>query len=92
MTMAITDSEIRQIETLFAARPADAGLADEFRRHFPGLSLTRCAASDMNGEQPYRCHPHFDLHLVDRSDHCWRLTTEPARATGILLAQHKVGA
>jgi hypothetical protein len=43
--MAITDSELRQIETLFAAGPAYAGLVAEFRRRFPGLSLTRCAAS-----------------------------------------------
>jgi hypothetical protein len=89
MTMAITDSELKQIETLFAARAADGGLVAEFRRRFPGLSLTRCAASDLNGEQPYRRTSGFDLHLVDRSDHCWRLTADPARATGIVLAQHK---
>jgi hypothetical protein len=92
MTMAISDSELKQIETLFAAGAADGGLAVAFRRRFPGLSLTRCAASDMNGEQPYRQTPGFDLHLVDRSDHCWRLTAEPAHATGIVLAQHKAGA
>jgi hypothetical protein len=92
MTMAITDSELKQIEALLAATPADAGLAAVFRQRFPGLSLTRCAASDMSGEQPYRCTAGFDLHLVDRSDHCWRLTAEPARATGIVLAQHKAGA
>jgi hypothetical protein len=45
----------------------------------------------MNGDQPFRRHPSFDLHLVDRSDHCWRLTADPARATGIVLA-HKAGA
>ena len=90
--MAITDSELKQIETLFAVGAADAGVAAEFRRRFPGLSLTRCAASDMNGEQPYRCTSGFDLYLVDRTDHCWRLTTESARATGIVLAQHKAGA
>ena len=87
MTMAITDSELKQIETLFAAGAADAELAAEFRRRFPGLSLTRCAASDMNSEQPYRRTPGFDLYLVDRADHCWRLTAESARATGIVLAQ-----
>ena len=90
--MAITDSELKQIETLFAARAADGGLVAEFRRRFPGLSLTRCAASDLNGEQPYRRTPGFDLYLVDRADHCWRLTAESARATGIVLAQHKAGA
>ena len=35
--MAITDSELKQIETLFAVGAADAGVAAEFRRRFPGL-------------------------------------------------------
>jgi hypothetical protein len=93
MTMAITDSELAQIEKLIAAADmAQGALAAEFRQRFPGLSLTRCAASDLNGESPFRTTPGFDLHLVDRSEHCWRLTTEPARATGIVLAQTKARA
>jgi len=28
------------------------------------------------------------LFLVDASDHCWRITSDPAQATGIVLARH----
>lgn len=89
MTMAITDSELKQIETLLAGTAAGAALSDEFRLRLPGLSLTRCAASDVDQEVPFRRYPGFDLYLVDRSDHCWRMTADPVRATGIVLAARK---
>jgi hypothetical protein len=88
--MAITDRDLAEIETLLNAG-AGAALAAEFRRRFPGLTLTRCAASDVDHEVPYRRYPGFDLHLVDRSEHCWRMTAEPGRATGIVLAARKPG-
>jgi hypothetical protein len=87
--MAITDRDLADIEMLLAGSAAPAALAAEFRRLFPGLTLTRCAASDMDHETPYRRYPGFDLHLVDRSDHCWRMTADPGRATGIVLAARK---
>lgn len=87
--MAITDQDLAEIERLLNA--GGAALADEFRRRFPGLSLTRCAASDVDHEAPYRRYPGFDLHLVDRSGHCWRMTADPERATGIVLAARKPG-
>lgn len=84
--MAISEQDLSGIETLLAA---DQGVA-EFRRRFPGLSLTRCDASDMSGQAPFRRHPKFDLYLVDGRDHCWQITPDPARATGVVVAaQHK---
>lgn len=91
MTMAITDRDLAEIETLLAGGAAGAVLSDVFRRRLPGLSLTRCAASDVDHDVPFRRYPGFDLHLVDRSDHCWRMTADPVRATGIVLAARKPG-
>lgn len=80
--MAISEQALAGIETLLAAGESTA----EFRRRFPGLSLTRCDASDMSGQAPFRRHPKFDLYLVDGRDHCWQITPDPARATGIVVA------
>jgi hypothetical protein len=85
MTMAIDENEFHEIETLLAS---DQPHAAEFRQRFPGLSFTPCSSSDMNGEPVYRSHPGFDLYLVDGSEHCVQYTTEPANATGIVVARH----
>lgn len=89
--MAITDRDFTEIETLLVGGVAGVSLSVEFRQRFPGLTLTRCAASDVDQEVPFRRYPGFDLHLVDRSDHCWHMTADPGRATGIVLATRKPG-
>jgi hypothetical protein len=89
--MALSDADLARIETLLITADASAVLAD-FRRRFPGLTLTRCDVSDMGTEVPFREYPRFNLYLVDATDHCWCLTADPARATGIVVAQRKVRA
>jgi hypothetical protein len=90
--MALSDADLAQIEALLAPPQADAGALAGFRARFPGLTLTRCDAADMGAESPFREYPRFNLYLVDAADHCWRLTADPARATGIVVAQRKVRA
>jgi len=58
----------------------------ELRRRFPHLSWTRCDASDVTGT-PFRSYSAFDVHLLDSADHCSQITSDPARATGIVLAR-----
>lgn len=83
--MSIEDSEMLEIEAYLAAGDARAA---EFRLRFPGLSFTPCSSSDMNGERPYSSHADFDLYLIDGGDHCVQFTTDPANATGIVVARH----
>lgn len=84
--MAMTQDDLVRIEALLAnARKEEQPLAD-FRQRFPGVSLTRCDAQDMSGETAYREYPQFNLYLVDGRDHCWRLTGDPAAATGVVVA------
>lgn len=85
--MALTEKDLVQLETLLgSAKSAENPLAD-FRQRFPGLSLTRCDASDMGSDEPFLTYPEFYLYLVDGSNHCWRITDDPAVATGIVVAQ-----
>ena len=40
-------------------------------------------------ETPFRSYPRFEIHLVDRTDHCVQITADPLRASGIVLADRK---
>jgi hypothetical protein len=89
--MGLSENDFAAIDSMLGAGGDLAGLAD-FRRRFPGVSLTRCDAADVDTETPFREYPGLSLFLVDANDHCWRITSDPARATGIVLARHKVRA
>lgn len=82
----MTVEELREIERLLAALDMDAGTFAELRRRFPNLSWTRCDASDVI-EAPFRTFGRFDVHLLSNADHCARITSDPAAATGVVLAQ-----
>lgn len=90
--MALSDADLASIETLLAVPEAGGAAFADFRRRFPGLTLTRCDASDMGAEAPFREYPRFNLYLVDAADHCWRFTADPARATGIVVASRRARA
>ncbi|KIZ34678.1 MULTISPECIES: hypothetical protein [Rhodopseudomonas] len=90
--MALSNDDLGKLEALLGSAEADAAALTTLRQQLPGLSLTRCDASDMDCEQPFREYPKFSLYLVDGTDHCWRLTTDPARATGLVVVQHKAAA
>lgn len=83
--MAINAEEMDDIDKLLAAAPTEAVLG-ELRERFPDLSITRCDASDIDTETPFREYGRYSLYLVDRADHCWRLTGDPDRASGLVVA------
>lgn len=87
--MALGANELLVIDEALSAPGADARVLAQLRSRFPNLSWTRCDASDVT-EEPFRTYSRFDLHLVDRSDHCVQITADPARATGIVLADRNV--
>lgn len=84
--MALDADELTAIEQAIGGADADAGVFADLRRRFPHLSWTRCDASDV-AEAPFRSSSRFDLLLVDSADHCVRITSDPVRATGIVLAR-----
>jgi hypothetical protein len=83
--MALGPDELQEIDSVLSAPDADARVFTQLRSRFPHLSWTRCDASDVS-ESPFRTYPRFELHLVDRTDHCVQITADPARASGIVLA------
>jgi hypothetical protein len=87
--MPFTAAEVSQLEAMLALSDGGLQAALDFRRRFPGRSLTRCDASDMGADEPFRHFAAVDVYLVDSRDHCWRLTDDPSAATGVVLAQRK---
>jgi hypothetical protein len=84
--MALTPADIAGIEAALSGAGAVAEAYAVLRTHFPKLSLTRADESDMGMDTPFRQYAHFNLYLVDGSNHCWTVTGTPENATGLVLA------
>lgn len=87
--MPLDPAEIARIDALLGAIDTDPGadwLGSALRRLIPGLHCRQCDAADVL-EDPFRTSGMVDLHLLDTSGHCIRVTDVPAEATGILLAR-----
>ncbi|MEA1675933.1 hypothetical protein [Nitrospirillum sp. BR 11163] len=82
--MAVSVDDLGTMDAVLGA-PAEDAFAT-LRRRLPHLAWTRCDSSDVT-EDPFRRYSGFDVHLLDGSGHCVRLTDEPATATGVLLAR-----
>jgi hypothetical protein len=87
--MPFTSTEIAELQALIAASDGGPQVVGEFRRQFPGRSVTRCDDTDMAAEQPFAQFPRVDLYFVDGRDHCWQITGDPALATGVVLARRR---
>lgn len=82
--MSLSDNDLTAIEAWLQG--GDCSTAD-FRRRFPGLSLTRLDPLDVRDETPARVCPPYRLFLLDGRDHCVRMTANPAEATGVVLVK-----
>jgi len=88
--MSIGAEDLARIEAILGAADAANALA-ALKAQFPKLSQTRADPSDMGMEEVFREFPAFTLYLVDGKDHCWHITTDPDRATGLLLVAKPAG-
>jgi hypothetical protein len=72
-----------------------AGLSDQtigaLRQAFMPIHFTYCLDDDIGSgigaPEPVRSTPGFNLYLVDGHAHCMRFTSDPAAATGLVLAE-----
>jgi hypothetical protein len=87
--MALGADELMEIDRVFSAPEVDVRVVAVMRQRFPQLSWTKCDASDLT-ETPFRSYGRFDIHLIDRTDHCVQITSDPMRASGIVVAARNV--
>jgi hypothetical protein len=87
--MALGTDELTEIDRVLSDPDADARVFAQLRSRFPHLSWTKCDATDV-AETPFRSYSRFEIHLVDRTDHCLQITADPMRASGIVLANRNM--
>ncbi len=85
--MSLSSAQIQMIDRIFQDAEQASQVIIDLRAKFPGFSLTRCGASDVEMEMPFRCYRSAELYLVDGAAHCWQLTNDPARTAGFLLVE-----
>lgn len=86
--MALEPEAISRIDALITALGGEGDahtLEQALVRLVPGLACRHCDAADVL-EEPFRQAGDIDLHLLDASAHCIRVTEDPAEATALLLA------
>ena len=87
--MAIAAEVLSEIQ---AALNADGSASERYgkvRALASGLSVTQCDASDVDTETPVMETSDYAVYLIDTSEHCVRITTQPEAATGLILARKR---
>lgn len=68
-------------------RDLNADTLSQLRRTYPQAHFTVCSDDDvLDAVNPFIERPGLRIYLVDASDHCLSLTSEPESASGLLLA------
>lgn len=86
--MPLTPQQLDGLDQLLVPLAPAVNPVPLIRAGFPGLSVSRCDASDMRGETPYRRAGDYDVFLVDTASHCWRIVDDPQDAGGVVIAVH----
>ena len=85
--MALTQHQITRAATLVAGPASLRETAALLRAEFAGLPTTVVDAMDMRDESPALRIGERAIYLAESDGHCWTVTTDPARADAIVLAQ-----
>ncbi|WP_420133747.1 hypothetical protein [Rhodopseudomonas sp.] len=88
--MTISSDDVARLDALLGGAEAERSALTMLRQQLPHLSLTSCDPSDIDAEAPFREYPRFSVYLVDGSQHCWTITADAAKATGLVVTHHKV--
>jgi hypothetical protein len=91
LSLAGIDAITAEATQLYAAGTRREAIVKALKQRYQGLTVTGCLESDLS-EEPYREEPSYLLYLVDSHDHCWKMTREPANATGIVIAEREEAA
>lgn len=81
------DAIVARVEAGIETGEIDEGTVSQLRGEFPGLHFTWCMDDDIGGEEPLLERKRFNFYLVDGEGHCLKLTTDPAKANGVVIAE-----
>ncbi len=83
----IEQATIDAIVSRVRAAGVDEQCVAALRGEYPGLHFTWCMDDDIGAETPFAEFAGFNLYLVDGQGHCLKLTTDPAVAGGVVIAE-----
>ncbi|MBI5335372.1 MAG: hypothetical protein HZB72_12435 [Burkholderiales bacterium] len=85
--MSLSAEQLDRAAALLAAEPDLRAAAARVRALLAPLRATVADAADLRGETPVRRSAGRSLYLMHTDGHCWSVTTDPAHAGAVLLAQ-----
>lgn len=84
--MGLSADDMSALSGLGDAATDVAALAAAARARWSGLRVTVVDAVDVRGETPVLETASARVFLLGSDGHCWSMTTDPAAATGLMLA------
>jgi hypothetical protein len=84
--MGLSADDMSVLSGLGNAAPDVAALAAAARARWNGLRVTVVDALDVRGETPALETASADVFLLGSDGHCWSMTSDPAAASGLMLA------
>jgi len=84
---ATIDAIVARVEASRIDGQVDDQIVSGLRADFPDLHFTWCMDDDIGSEQPLLEKERFNLYLVNGQAHCLTLTTDPAVANGVVIAE-----
>lgn len=86
----ISIQQVDAVSHWLLANKGNAGIEQPLRATFPDMHFTFCFDDDVMSDNPAAELPGYRLYLVDSSNHCLCLTTEPEQASGVVVAELEV--
>ena len=83
--MSLTSEQLDRLGALLLAMVPGENPVAAVRAELPQIKVSRCDATDMRGETPYRCAGDYAVFLVDTGSHCWRIVDDPQAAGGVVI-------
>lgn len=85
--MCISTETLKEVEkTLTDSKSITNNPMPLLKGCFPDLTFVRLSASDID-EPPFRALDDYNLYLLDTSEHCVKITSNPSMASAIVVAQ-----
>lgn len=84
----IEASTLEEITVALGDREIDETVVGDLRQRWPNIHFTCCSEDDIHSGKAVTETDRYSLYLVDSSDHCLALTSDPERATGLVVAWH----
>jgi len=83
----IAPSVLDEILVFVNAQGGSADVVPKLREQWASIHFTHCLEDELCLEKPVREGDTANVYVVDGSEHCMKITSDPDFATGVLIAE-----